>query len=55
MEMAAHKTCRGLVETAVTSNSKLQYYTKLAPTLRGKFHLDSIRTELNQNIVQKWH
>ena len=55
MEMAAHKTCRGLVETAVTKIPKFWYYTKLAPTERCNHHADSVRTELNLNVVQKWH
>jgi hypothetical protein len=54
MVMAAHKTCRP-VETAVTSVPKFQYYSKLVPTERHNHHLDSVRMELNQNVVQKWH
>ena len=53
MEMAAHKTCRGPAENAVTSIPKFWYYTELAPTERHNHHADSIRTELNLNIVQK--
>jgi len=51
MEMAAHKTCRGLVETALISIPKCWYYTELAPTERRNFHLDSIRMELNWKMA----
>jgi hypothetical protein len=53
--MVVHKTCRGLVEAAVTSGPKFHYYCKLAPTVQGNHHVDSIRTKLNWHEVQKLH
>jgi hypothetical protein len=55
MEMAAHKTCKGMIVTAVTTVPTFWYYTELAPAERHNHHKDFIRRELNLNVVQILH
>ena len=53
MEMAAHKTCRGLLETAATIVPKFwQYNISVHADVRNHC-ADYVRTKLNQNIVHR--